>query len=152
MAGNFILKSITASDLIIATRNPHIKWSGVAHKQGDIAGDGSRFPGWTSATRDVLRQALSNHNIANRNLLPPHRYLEIETWNKLSADEQRYVSVAGWTGSLEYPLGQGLGLKALTGQVLAKWNARNKEGALIEALKQGDVSIEVYYHGGMEIT
>lgn len=152
MAGNFILKSITASDLIIATRFPHIKWSGTAHKQGDLAGDGSRFPGWTPATRDLLKQALSNHNIANRNLLPPHRYLEIETWAKLDDKEKSYINGAGWTSSLEYPLGQGLGLKALTGQVLAKWNAKDKTGALVEALKQGDVSIEVYYHGGLELT
>jgi hypothetical protein len=152
VAGNFVLKSITASDLIIATRHPHIKWSTTAHKKGDIDGTGKPFQGWTPDTREVLRKALQGQAIPNRNLLPPHRYLEIETWNKLSEDEKRYVTMTSWADSMEYPLGQGLGLKALTGQVQAKWVARDKNGALIEALKTGDVSIEVYYHGGIEIT
>jgi hypothetical protein len=152
VAGNFILKSITASDLIIATRHPHIKWSTTAHKKGDLDGDGKPFQGWTPDTREVLRKALQGMAIANRNLLPPHRYVQIETWIKLNDVEKNYVTMAAWVESMEYPAGAGLGLKALTGQVLAKWQARDKNGALIEALKTGDASIEVYYHGGIEIT
>ena len=78
--------------------------------------------------------------------------MQIEAWVKLSDDEKKYVTMAAWVESMEYPAGAGLGLKALTGQVLAKWQARDKNGALIEALKTGDASIEVYYHGGVEIT
>jgi hypothetical protein len=35
--------------------------------------------------------------------------------------------------------------------VLAAWNLGNKNQALEEALKQGNVSIEVFYQSGLEM-
>ena len=93
------------------------------HKKGGRAGDGSLFPGWSRGESRRVVQGPERPNHHNRNLLPPHRYLQIETWTKFNADEQRYVSICGWAQSLEYPAGTSFGLKALTGQVLAKWSA-----------------------------
>jgi hypothetical protein len=155
MAGNFILKSITQSDLSTAIRFPHIRWSDTAHRQGTLINpaqpQGARFPGWTVTTRQTLSNALANVAIGNRQNLPPHRYLEISAWAQLNDDEKGYVRGAGWADSLVYPNGAGLGLKAMTGAVLTAWNLGNKNQALEEALKQGNVSIEVFYQSGMEM-
>jgi hypothetical protein len=155
MAGNFILKSISQSDLSTAVRYPHMRWSGTAHRQGDPINPaqptGARFTGWTQSTRQTLSDALANRNIPNRQNLPPHRYLEIDAWARLNDDEKAYVRGAGWADSLVYPSGTGVGLKAMTGEVLAAWNAGNKNQAVEEALKQGNVSIEVFYQSGLEM-
>jgi hypothetical protein len=155
MAGNFILKSITQSDLMTAIRFPHFRWSDTAHRQGSLINpsqpQGARFPGWTAATRQTLSNALANIAIPNRQNLPPHRYLEIDTWGPLNDDEKNYARGAGWADSLVYPTGAGVGLKAMTGAVLTAWNLGNKNQALEEALKQGNVSIEVFYQSGLEM-
>lgn len=155
MAGNFILKSITQSDLSTAIRFPHIRWSGTAHLAGALINPsrptGPRFAGWTVTTRQALTDALGNRNLPNRESLPPHRYLEIDGWSRLDDAEKAYVRGAGWADSLVYPSGTGLGLKALNGDVLTAWNTGNKNKALEEALKQGNVSIEVYYQSGIEM-
>lgn len=156
MAGNFILKSITQSDFLVATRFPNISWSqSTAHKKGDLINpnspNGPRFKGWAPETRKVLSHALSNRNIGNREELPPHRYLMIKSWNILSNGEQEYIKGAGWVESLEYPESEGLGLKALQHSAKLKWGMKRKDEALIEMLKVGGVSIEVYYQSGLEM-
>lgn len=156
MAGNFILKSITQSDLHAATRFSNISWSAsAAHKKGDLIDpknpNGKKFLGWVCNTRDVLKDALLGKNIVNREGLPPHRYLEIKNWNILSDQEKLYIQGAGWAESLVYPGVTGLGLKSLNALATIEWNKSNKNQALIEMLKVGHVSIEVYYQSGLEM-
>jgi len=156
MAGNFILKSITQSDLVTATNFLHISWStSPAHKKGTPIDPGNPhgaiFAGWTPETRKVLSNALNGINIGNREGLPPHRYLEIKAWQTLNDKEQYYVSGAGWAENLVYPTTSGLGLKALAPLARADWAQGNKNQALIEMLKIGGVSIEVFYQSGMEM-
>jgi len=156
MAGNFILTSITQSDLMVAIKFPHISWSiSPAHKKDSPVNpnnpQGEKFAGWTSETRTVLSKALNNEDIGSREGLPPHRYLEIRSWAALTDKEQYYIKGSGWADNLVYPNSQGLGLKALKPKATFEWGRGNKTEALVEMLKVGDVSIEIYYQSGLEM-
>lgn len=156
MAGNFILKSITQSDLNTAISFPHIAWStSAAHAKGLPVNpdqpEGRKFQGWTSGTAHTLSRALRGEDIGNREGLPPHRYLEIAAWVMLTQQEQAYVQGAGWVSNLEYPGTASVGLKALAPLAATAWSTGDKTTALVETLKKGAVSIEVYFQSGMRM-
>ncbi len=148
MSGHFILKSLTDSDLRVSTNFPGIHWGDdLSHEAGGANGDGV-FPGWTDASVAELSKALSGQDIANRNNLPPHRYLMINAHAGLSDKAQTYVKWANWADNLLRPTGQGLGLKTLTKAAALIWGQEDKGGALLEQCKAGTVHVEVYYRGG----
>ncbi|CAM3180331.1 hypothetical protein G4177_10170 [Corallococcus sp. ZKHCc1 1396] len=150
MAGHFILKNITVSDLHTATGKPGITWSNaLAHAPGTGIGP---FLGWCLQTRQVLEQALGNIAIANRDNLPPHRYLLINAWQGLAQETQHYLMGAAWDQFLIRPTGGGLGLTALAAGANPPWNQGNKSAALRAQCQAGGVSIEVYYLSGIEMS
>lgn len=156
MAGNFILSSITQSDLDTAKAQKGITFSSTAaHNKGmPVNPDkpaGAKFAGWTHETRAELTTALAGEPIPNREKLPPHRYLEIATWKSLPKETQDYVSGAGWVENLRRPRGAGLGLKSLSTIAETDWNAGRKTAAFLETLQKGNVSIEIYYQSGYEM-
>ncbi len=158
MAGNFILKSITQSDLLEAIRFEGITWSETLHHAKDTPIDpsspnGEQFAGWTDQTRNTLKQALQgNQTITDRSYLPPHRYLEIVPWQSLGKDAQNYVTTAGWGENLIRPDIPGLRLKEMTEDANNQWINERKNDAMVTQLKKGGISIEVYYISGTEMS
>lgn len=152
MAGHFILRSITQSDRIMATTFPLVSFSGVAHQQGTARPHGGVFPGWSPASRLALTTALASNPIANRDDLPPHRYLQFPAFGQLNADGQRYASSAGWIDNLIRPTGAGLGLRNLSPAAQLQWNNGNKSAAFVEQCRAGNVSVEIYYMSGYEMS
>ena len=147
MAGHFILKSITTSDLTTARSIPGISLSDLVHAAGTRQGNDAPFEGWTKDTRDELTKALGNQPIADRKKLPPHRYLMISNAGSTTATAT-YLAGAGWAESLIRPTGAGLGLAALSKDAQSLWDAGDKPGALSRQSSQGNVSIEIYYIAG----
>lgn len=147
MAGHFILKSITVSDLSTARSKPGITLSDLVHVAGTRQGNDAPFQGWTKETRDELTRALGNQEIADRKKLPPHRYLVISSASH-NAETSTYLTGAGWVESMIRPTGAGLGLSALSRDAQSLWAAGNKVGALLTQCCQGNVSIEIYYIAG----
>lgn len=134
MAGHFILKSITFSDLQVA-RQMGGTWSTLQHG----------YVGWTRESTRVLGQALSGQAIGNRDGLPPHRYLQFSAGNGDRIEE--YLKGAGWADGLIRPDSPGLGLRALIAAAAATWPG-NKNLALVAQRQHGSISVEVYYLGG----
>lgn len=140
MAGHFILKSISQSDLNVATGAPlQAHWSNLQH--GEV--------GWTQESEATLTNALSGNAIGNRNTLPPHRYLMVNGGPDDNAI--KFLRGAGWADSLVRPSSDGLGLVALCPQATIEWNAGRKNEALVAQALHGNVSIEVYYQSGYKI-
>ncbi|QLE72065.1 hypothetical protein FGW37_11025 [Streptomyces rectiverticillatus] len=139
MAGHFILRSITNSDLTIAT-SKGATWSALQH--GSI--------GWNTASRAVLSKALAGQPIGNRDGLPPHRYLESKA--SVGATLEKYLRSAGWAGQLIRPASAGLGLRELSPKAKAAWDRGDHTGALVEQFLHGTATVEVYYISGTEMS
>ncbi|WP_058044448.1 hypothetical protein [Streptomyces roseifaciens] len=139
MAGHFILKSISNSDLTIAT-SKGAAWSPLQHAN----------VGWNAASRAVLSKALSGQSIGNRDGLPPHRYLE----SKVSTGPtlEKYLRSAGWADLLIRPASPGLGLRELSPKAKAAWDRGDRTGALVEQFLHGTATVEVYYINGTEMS
>ena len=78
MAGQFVLWRISAEDRDRVLHNfAGSAWGALQHVAGTPTGHGGAFPGWTPASRTMLTQvANGSSNLANRDGLPPHRYLQ----------------------------------------------------------------------------
>ena len=141
MAGHFILKNITTSDLHMAI-GPVLQatWSAPAHLN----------VGWTDQSRGVLQTALSGGAIANRNFIPPHSYLMIPHVVGQKGREM-YLRGCGWGELLERPSSVGLGLRALTPKAALAFAQGDTNGALALQALHGGVSIETYYLAKTEI-
>ena len=148
MSGHFILRNLTDSDFRTATVFPGITWSeDLSHEAGGENGNGV-FPGWTRESAEELSQALQGQDIANRDNLPPHRYLMFRAHAGLGEKAQTYVTFASWTDNLIRPTGAGLGLKTLTKAAAALWDQDKKDEAFLAQCMAGTVHVEVYYRGG----
>ncbi|CAM5545246.1 hypothetical protein [Streptomyces abikoensis] len=139
MAGHFILKSISNTDLTIAT-SKKATWSPLQH--GNI--------GWNTASRAVLSNALAGRPIGNRDGLPPHRYLEAKV--SAGSELEKYLRSAGWADLLIRPASQGLGLRELSPKAKAAWDRGDRTGALVEQFLHGTATVEVYYINGTEMS
>ncbi|GAA2343378.1 hypothetical protein OHT20_09805 [Streptomyces caniferus] len=139
MAGHFILRSITTSDLNLA-RQKGATWSAKA-EHADV--------GWTAASRKVLSDALAGKPIGSRAGLPPHRYLECKF--SVGAALEAYLRGAGWADLLVRPDSVGLGLRQLSTAAESAWKRGDKNGALVEQFRHGTATVEVYYVDGLEM-
>jgi hypothetical protein len=152
MAGHFLLKSISTAekDAIIAGFTG-TTWSATAHVAGTANGAGGDFPGWTAGSRLTLGHAFAGIAIANRNNLPPHKYLQFPGTAAPSPAQLTAIHSSNDLREITHPDDPGLGLRALCATALAEWNAGKKLAALIEQIKHGATSIEIYYLGKQEI-
>ncbi|AOY81811.1 hypothetical protein BJP36_19735 [Moorena producens JHB] len=141
MAGYYILKNISTSELSIAQNKLQAGWSSLQHAN----------VGWTDISRQILNDALQGNNITNRNNLPPHRYLQINAENPLSPDKIQYLRRANWVDRLVRPISQGLGLRNITPQALEEFQRGNYAASLIAQIQHGTVSIEIYYTNNLEM-
>lgn len=147
MSGHFVLKSIGASDQAIGIMKG-ARWSEIQH---------SPHPGWNAVTRNTLSQALQDQDIGDRNLLPPHRYLEFSPgrYNTVAEHDEaeRYLRGAGWADSLIRP--SHMDLTNLSANAAAAWgngvHSTRPNDALAEQFRHGAASVEIYYVGGEEI-
>ena len=140
MAGHFLLNSITQSDHNVALQQTGVSYSALQHAN----------VGWTLQSRQTFINVLNGIGIGNRNNLPPHRYLQIGA--APIAETISYLRGAGWVDLLTRPNTPGFGLRALTGPAQIAWNAGNKAEALITQVNHGNVSIEIYYTSGYEMS
>ncbi|QRN93497.1 hypothetical protein JRI60_30465 [Archangium violaceum] len=143
MAGHFILKNISTTELAIAQATPYnCAWSALQHAN----------VGWTTASRLVLTNALAGVGIGNRDGLPPHRYLNLQ--DNIATDVAKfhaYLRGASWVERLVRPNSAGLGLRALAGPAATHWAAGRVADAVIAQLATGPVSIEIYYTNNAEM-
>lgn len=150
MAGHFVLRSITNSDLVTA-QSKGCGWSGLAHGPGAQNAPGNpAHAGWTIASRQNLSAAF-NAGVPNRNGLPPHRYLTFGPIANIPPGNPLwlYIVGAGWASQLVRP---NMGLAALAPAATAAWNGGDKDGALLAQAQHGNTSIEIYYIGGYEMS
>jgi hypothetical protein len=126
-------------------------WSGVAHQAGTANGAGGLFPGWTPASRAALNQVRDGRGgLANRNGLPPHRYLQIPAGAPTPA-QVAYLRNSYWVNDLQHPSDGGFGVVALAPLAAASWANGKKVDALVAQITHGATSIEVYYLGSKEM-
>ena len=139
MAGHFVLRSITNSDLVMAQQRG-CQWSALQH--GGV--------GWTPASRAVLTTALTQ-GIHDRSGLPPHRYLQFGPFGADGVNGgilRPYLQGAGWADGLVRP---NMGLRGLVPAAAALW-PRNLGAAMVAQADAGATSIEIYYTSGYEIS
>jgi len=143
MSGHFILKNITTAqkDECLA-KYAQSSWSVLQHAA----------VGWNAGSRLVLQNALSGQNINNRNGLPPHRYLGFPA-GQPTVEQLTFLSGhdADWIRDMVRPNSPGLGLTGLCPNAAAEWAQGRKKEALIEQIKNGATSIEIYYLNGNEM-
>ncbi len=150
MAGHFVLKSITSSDLVTA-QGKGCTWSGLAHGVGAVNAPGHpAHTGWNTATKQNLTLALGA-GVANRNGLPPHRYLGFGPFGANVANNplRDYIKGAGWASQVVRPA---MGLVALCPAAAAAWLADDKDAAVLAQADFGATSIEIYYLSGYEMS
>jgi hypothetical protein len=140
MSGHFILKSISSTDISLAT-SKGATWSDVQH--ADI--------GWTVTSRQTLTNAFGNVAIPNRDNLPPHRYLSFSFGSPHQVALQDFLRMVSWADSLVRPTGAGLELRNLAAAAQVPWAAGRHNEALVNQFQNGTVTIEVYYISGTEM-
>jgi hypothetical protein len=156
MAGHFIVWRITPQDIVSARAfnffmSPTLDHGPHANVLLGHPLHPGFWPGWTPHTRGVLNQARRGMNITNRNFLPPHKYLQ-HTPGQFTPDQQISLRTQKWVQDLHRPSpAVNFGLANLCPAALAKWNAGDRGGALIEQIAHGATSIEIYYLGRQEM-
>jgi|SRR4051794_20026183 hypothetical protein len=147
MAGHFVLRSITTSDLAVA-QTKGCTWSALQHRGGTArpVPPGGNYPGWNALGSLTLTTALGA-GIAARDDLPPHRYLQ---FGPILAgfDPYSYIQGAGWADLVVRP---NMGLRALTALAQTAWNNGNLGQAVFLQAQAGAVSVEIYYVAGVGI-
>jgi hypothetical protein len=139
MAGQFFLYDIDTNVLNQIVEKLDAKFDTVEHCPD---------PGWNAQTRAVIADVRDGNPPANRHLLPPHKYLEIE---KLSDEQLQYLyssDATDWINELERPNNISKGLRG--GKELWEKGA-SKRDTLIAEVRSCPVSIEVYYIDSREI-
>lgn len=138
MAGHFLLQSISQSDVntICAQIGARIS----ARQHANV--------GWTAKSQATLNRILHDELIPNRNNLPPHVYLQVDSRD---AAAMGLLRGAGWTDRLRRPASAGFGLRALCEAAQQCWDAGDYAGALAAQVAHGSVSIEIYYMSGMRV-
>jgi hypothetical protein len=152
MAGQFVVWRMYAQDIqnFIASF-PGTIWTGLAHQAGTPNGAGGVFPGWTPASRAALNQIRDGRGgLANRNGLPPHRYLHIPGGAPMPA-QINYLWRCYWINDLQRPSEPGFGVVALAPLATAHWSNGKKVDSLVAQITHGATSIEVYYLGRKEM-
>jgi hypothetical protein len=148
MAGHFILKSLTMSDLATA-QTKGCTWSALQHTGGTARPNppGGNYPGWNLLGRLTLTTGLGAAGIGARDNLPPHRYLQ---FGPIAAgfDPYLYIQGAGWADNVVRP---NMGLRQLAVGAQGAWNAGDPGRAVFLQAQVGAVSIEVYYLAGVEV-
>ncbi|MBK8974780.1 MAG: hypothetical protein IPM29_02535 [Planctomycetes bacterium] len=139
MAGHFILRSITTSDVTVAKT-----------KGGTISAVQHANVGWTPNSEAALKAALAGQNIPNRDNLPPHVYLQFQP-TTAGSNIDTYLNGAGWADTVERPNCAGLGLRALCAQAQTAWNQGNKSRAVALQAQHGAISVEIYFQAGTRI-
>ncbi len=152
MAGRYVVKRITQDDIDrTMTQFPLAVWSGLAHAAGVANGGGGVFQGWTAQSRADLSVIFTGAgNLADRNNLPPHRYLQLPpgVWTAAQTD---YIYSAYWPNDLHRPSSAGFGVVGLSPLASAEWQSGQKRESLRQQCIAGPVSIEVYYLGKKEM-
>ncbi|MCC3466240.1 MULTISPECIES: hypothetical protein [unclassified Microcoleus] len=152
MAGQFVLWRIDPNDRDNFIANfSGSKWSELAHRENTPNGNGGLFPGWTAASRDLINRVRNgSSNLANRNNLPPHRYLQIPG-GLPNAAQVNYLRTCYWINDLVRPSDPGFGIVALAPAAVAAWSNGKKVDSLVAQITHGATSIEIYYLGGKEM-
>lgn len=154
MAGHYVLTSISQSELINTLYSNQIFLSDTQHRRGEPVNPKNNrsplFKGWCVETRQTLEKALNNQTIQDRENIPPHNYIHIECWSKLNENAKSRIRNADWTDRLKVLSGPGFRSKPLSDISSHEFNKNNKSLSLIEQLKQGSVSVEIYYFSGTE--
>jgi hypothetical protein len=138
MAGHFVLRSISQSDLVMA-QQMGCGWSALMHDP----------VGWTPASRAELSLAFGAGLPGNRDGLPPHRYLQFGPFGVNVSDLRSYIAVAGWADTVIRP---NMGLTGLNPAAQQRWNGRDPGGAVLEQAIAGATSVEIYYLSGYEMS
>jgi hypothetical protein len=152
MSGQYVAWRISPNDKdSFLAHFPGSVWSGVAHQAGVQNGAGGVFPGWTPASRDELNRVRNgSSNLANRNNLPPHRYLIIPG-GSLTDEQIEYLWTCYWINDLQRPSDPGFGTVTLAPVAATMWTSGQKVQSLVAQIMHGATSIEVYYLGSKEI-
>jgi hypothetical protein len=152
MAGHFVIWRISTSDADkIMNIFPASAWTGVAHAAGTENGAGGQFPGWTDASRAELNAVRGGTStLENRNNLPPHKYLSIPA-QAISAAAGQQLWQCDAIRELSRPSNANFNLTDLCATAQPYWQSGNKIEALIEQVRNGAASIEVYYIGRKEV-
>src|SRR5215831_16822735 len=128
MAGQFVLWRMTPQekDNFIA-QFPGTVWTGLAHQAGTANGAGGVFPGWTPASRAAINSVRSGSSaLANRNGLPPHRYLHIPGGAPNAIQIQYLQRNCYWVNDLQRPSDGGFGVVGLSALATANWSNGKK--------------------------
>jgi hypothetical protein len=147
VAGHFVLRSITVSDLTVAQQKG-CTWSALQHPAGVArpVPPGGNYPGWNALGQLTLTTALGAGILA-RDDLPPHRYLQ---FGPIAAgfDPYSYIQGAGWADRVQRP---NMGLRALSAAAQLAWNAGDPGRAVFLQAQAGAVSVEIYYIAGEQM-
>jgi hypothetical protein len=102
---------------------------------------GNAFPGWNNTTRDVLSKIRNGVGTnANRDLLPPHRYIQIPR----GALDAAYIKAQSWLADLLRPTH--CHLTGLSNAANTLWLQNEKAAALASQVSDiATTPIEVYY-------
>lgn len=152
MAGEFVVWKMKQEEVDrVLAAFPGSNWTGVAHAAGTPAGGGGLFPGWNALSRAELARVRDGRGgLANRNNLPPHRYIEIPA-GAVTPVQRELLFQWYWVNDLQHPTDPGFGSAALTANAAASWGLGKKRQALIDQIAHGATSIEVYYIGSKEM-
>jgi hypothetical protein len=150
MAGHFVLTSITVSDLAIAQSKGCI-WSPLQHPSGAQRPNppGGNYPGWNQLGREALNKALGVVGMpVKRDDLPPHRYLQFGPIQE-GRNPYDYIRGASWACAVTRP---NMGLRLLSPEANSAWMKGDIGGAVFQQALHGQVSVEIYYVGGIQMS
>jgi hypothetical protein len=98
-------------------------------------------------SRMARDSGLRGDQLANRDNLPPHQYILINSRTEINHLPDDLIDLFERNASIP----SGMGLKSLCPQADRAWDNGKKLEALQIQINRGDVSIEVYFIGGYSI-
>lgn len=173
MSGNFVIWEISEkeADLI---QSLGAKWSSLVHGKGQPMNakqpNGPFFPGWDATSDKLITESIKSSKLPKlRDDIPPHNYLTFNALpndleaisnfeKKLRSSENAWIhnivlvkdNQGGWAVKVPNDaIKEAMNVNLITGEDNIGY--KNKPKALIEALKIGGVSLEIYKISGRKI-
>jgi hypothetical protein len=150
MAGHYVLNGCSAS--LISRMNSLLKINGLVNEtahpaNGIIPGGGGVYLGWTFQSRSVLSGCFNETGTAqDRSQLPPHKYYVIPGNVDNIANIDDVIQPSQLIRTTQFRLTN------LRNDAMNLWNNGRKLDSLINQVKSGNVSLEIYYIDGAEVS
>jgi hypothetical protein len=172
MSGNFVLWDITGDEADEIQTLSGQGWGALVHKQGEPLNgkDPSKgvFAGWNAAADTLLTNSIATNVLPNpRDTIPPHNYLAFtgigaDNSSELTKMKDRLSelintakkhSLTSWVSRLKLikDTKGGWSVKNPSKEILDAMNKGDHAGALLEAIKIGGVSLEIYRVDGFKV-